>query len=584
MTNPTGLSASPRRRGAHWRAITIGAFALPPIFDLLLSDKRASFHYLAADSFYYLTVARNLVELGSPTFDEVHLTNGFHPLWQALLTGLFAAGRSVGAAESVLLSATVVLGVLLISAGIFALARAFSDEDGRLPLLFMTLPVGLYGFAISPLWWWLDAEELFQQNRLEGSQPLYGSLWSYANGMESSALLLMVGLLFAWYVAKPVSERIGSAAVFGVLLAFTTFARLDHVYLPLALLLMLAARCLLRSRRDEWLAWSSMAAIFGLLLGGYMLASQWVFGSPVPVSGALKSTFPHVTNSFPRLVAKLWNEAGTGEPWLYLAWRFTQITFPVVMAFVFLFWVFRRSDGRRPLRLEQQRRTERLDFLLTATALSVVVLAFSNGLFVRWGQQGHWYFPLSVLFFGLALIRMLDERSWLRRLEAAPKARRWVVAALVALTLLTFVGLQRQPAYHVRYSEFYFDEAPRLRAFYGRERPRLLSYDDGIVAFATGFPTMSGIGLALDIDAIPHVRNGALANLAVQRGYDRFTSLVYIDMRELSRPGVSSDQIARWIPNKFGGLKAPDRYRFEVEYRSADGRFVIVRVGPRTEG
>ena len=86
MTNPTGLSASPRRRGAHWRAITIGAFALPPIFDLLLSDKRASFHYLAADSFYYLTVARNLVELGSPTFDEVHLTNGFHPLWQALLS------------------------------------------------------------------------------------------------------------------------------------------------------------------------------------------------------------------------------------------------------------------------------------------------------------------------------------------------------------------------------------------------------------------------------------------------------------------------------------------------------------------
>ena len=74
------------------------------------------------------------------------------------------------------------------------------------------------------------------------------------------------------------------------------------------------------------------------------------------------------------------------------------------------------------------------------------------------------------------------------------------------------------------------------------------------------------------------------ANLAVQRGYDRFTSLVYIDMRELSRPGVSSDQIARWIPNKFGGLKAPDRYRFEVEYRSADGRFVIVRVGPRTDG
>lgn len=45
------------------------------------------------DAFYYFTVARNLVETGQSTFDGTYPTNGYHPLWLALLlplTALFA--------------------------------------------------------------------------------------------------------------------------------------------------------------------------------------------------------------------------------------------------------------------------------------------------------------------------------------------------------------------------------------------------------------------------------------------------------------------------------------------------------------
>jgi hypothetical protein len=42
------------------------------------------------DAFYYLKVARNLVEAGRSSFDGVHPTNGYHPLWM-LLCGLCAA-------------------------------------------------------------------------------------------------------------------------------------------------------------------------------------------------------------------------------------------------------------------------------------------------------------------------------------------------------------------------------------------------------------------------------------------------------------------------------------------------------------
>src|SRR5579871_6992719 len=42
-------------------------------------------NFLAGDAFYYLDVARNWQSRPIFTFDGVHPTNGFHPLWQYLL-------------------------------------------------------------------------------------------------------------------------------------------------------------------------------------------------------------------------------------------------------------------------------------------------------------------------------------------------------------------------------------------------------------------------------------------------------------------------------------------------------------------
>jgi hypothetical protein len=37
------------------------------------------------DGFYYLGIARHLAAGDGPTFDGAHFTNGFQPLWMALL-------------------------------------------------------------------------------------------------------------------------------------------------------------------------------------------------------------------------------------------------------------------------------------------------------------------------------------------------------------------------------------------------------------------------------------------------------------------------------------------------------------------
>lgn len=49
---------------------------------------------LPDDAFYYFQIARNLANGRGASFDGLSPTNGFHPLWLALITPLFAGGAS----------------------------------------------------------------------------------------------------------------------------------------------------------------------------------------------------------------------------------------------------------------------------------------------------------------------------------------------------------------------------------------------------------------------------------------------------------------------------------------------------------
>jgi hypothetical protein len=60
--------------------LAAGGVALPPLVDLLWNGWERVFGYFAADSFYYLTVARNIASGSGASFDGEFTTNGFHPL------------------------------------------------------------------------------------------------------------------------------------------------------------------------------------------------------------------------------------------------------------------------------------------------------------------------------------------------------------------------------------------------------------------------------------------------------------------------------------------------------------------------
>ena len=112
-------------------ALTLLLFAAPVAIDLAAAPARAPFHYFAADAFYYFTVARNAADTGRFTFDQEHLTNGYHPLWQLVATGLYEAADDLGLPETAFLTATVVTGLLCGGLAVLLLGSAWQRREYR---------------------------------------------------------------------------------------------------------------------------------------------------------------------------------------------------------------------------------------------------------------------------------------------------------------------------------------------------------------------------------------------------------------------------------------------------------------------
>ncbi|MEO8484518.1 MAG: hypothetical protein ABI634_20110 [Acidobacteriota bacterium] len=110
---------------AFWKSADTRTFWVPVValaaistvdpFIRLGSVRFAQLSGFQDDFFYYLTIARNLAEHGRSTFDGVSLTNGYHPLWEAVLT-LLARLAPAGSVTFVALLMSVVFGLILLSA------------------------------------------------------------------------------------------------------------------------------------------------------------------------------------------------------------------------------------------------------------------------------------------------------------------------------------------------------------------------------------------------------------------------------------------------------------------------------------
>jgi hypothetical protein len=224
----------------------------------------------ADDAYYYLDVAAHFVHGRGMSTDGIHTTNGYHPLWMLIL--LPFATLTEDGSQSLVVTAQLLSCIFFGAAvaGIIATARrsglsVFAAVSGALFLFF---------------------------------PPWRGIVGAVLEGGVALALL-------SWfaYAAQRLRDRLeaGSgdarAGLFlGVLGALAVLARLDSVWLVGVVCLAAywwVVRCedlAAKSRRRV------ATTILGppiALLGGYVLFNVSFFGHALPISGEVKSAFPH---------------------------------------------------------------------------------------------------------------------------------------------------------------------------------------------------------------------------------------------------------------------------------------------------
>lgn len=214
--------------------------------------------FLYDDSFYAFQIARNIATGSGPSFDGVHLTNGFQPLYVGLLVPIYLIA---GDDASLPVHMALVMSALFTVATAFLLYRLVARRASAIAALAATT-----AWAFSPI--------VTRQS---------------ANGLETALSVLMLALSVTWYL-----ERIRPAgkpprrhfAIMGGLLGGAFLARADLGFLALAMSLDYLLVLQGRRARPRWRGDLATAAGVGVLVCmpwfAYGIAAV---GVPVPESG-----------------------------------------------------------------------------------------------------------------------------------------------------------------------------------------------------------------------------------------------------------------------------------------------------------
>jgi hypothetical protein len=166
--------------------------------------------FIRDDAYYYFKVAQNISEGRGSTFDGLHMTNGYHPLWLLICIPIFALAR---------FDLILPLRALAVVTGIFQVTTAILMY--HLIRRAVSAPAGV----LAALYWAFNS---------------YILLFLYKTGVESIiALFFIVLLLLELCRFEAAGRDSGSArgrmAAFGALALLIVLSRLDLIFFALIL-------------------------------------------------------------------------------------------------------------------------------------------------------------------------------------------------------------------------------------------------------------------------------------------------------------------------------------------------------------
>jgi hypothetical protein len=344
------LSASDRAAAASSAFMLV--YALYACLQFALqNDVRHLLPRIGDDASYYMTIARNIASGTGVTFDGIHPTNGFHPLWLLMLVPLFLLHKT---------PETMIRLVALLQMILLSLAY----------LVFLRTQVRLFPPPTAALSAVLFVPLVFLPS---------------VNGMETATLILALVVLYAYgshiYESGFDGRR---ATVLGVIVGFVLLARLDMIFVALALFGYGVRHVLVGEARYRAVAKMAVCGLAtSVVVVPYLVLNYCKFDTVMPISGALKSSFPHLAlseDTLPR-VASMGN-ANLVFAALAMAralWSITGIAS-----------VQHRTNGQ---------------YYSTATTVFAWVIALHLGfnvLFMKTGTFGWYYVPYRL--FGVVLV------------------------------------------------------------------------------------------------------------------------------------------------------------------------------------
>jgi hypothetical protein len=341
-----------------WSLLVIGTIIFIDLFHRFY-PRSAMYGAFDDDFFYYAQVARHLANGAGSTFDGIHRTNGYHPLWLLALTlfSLIDSGR--------------MLFPLVTITAIFALGSIF---------LLTVLNLKRLGVATSGQYVIATLVTFESELLLRG-------------GMEITLALPLILLLILTYL----DERQYNALFFlrsGLLSSLCILCRLDSIILVLLLFSFTLPhqKSLSTSLKSIGIFATGLTPLWG-----YLLLSKLLFGGFTPVSAQAKQLRLHHTRQL--------------EPLRSLVHPFTAVRLLVVApgilcTIVLLAFLFRRSH-QLPASVRPVLWTLALFPLLHLSLLSILS---------DW-PVWYWYFyPLVLSSFGcmavLAARSRPSSRAW----------------------------------------------------------------------------------------------------------------------------------------------------------------------------
>jgi hypothetical protein len=266
------LNAGPTRARSAWRGARF--FAVPCLYALVLTvfflsplEGVLATGMAEDDAFYYLNIAANVTAGHGSTFDGLSRTNGYHPLWLVLLLPVYAA---LGSNPPLAFRAACLLGVILLLLSALLWNRHLFKSFTR-PWT-ATLGIAIFCFL---------------------------SFFSSSHAMEMPLLMLVTAAYLTFFALRDPLSLEASARdelLAGTLLALAFLARLDMVFLGFATVL----GALLKGWRRHAPPRRIVVKVLRLLAPCLVLSAPYLawnlirFRHLVPISGTLKSSFPHV--------------------------------------------------------------------------------------------------------------------------------------------------------------------------------------------------------------------------------------------------------------------------------------------------